>query len=67
MPKQIKIKPFKCGCTEFVTKPNQYESYEIVDGELIYINSETVDEKISLYCRECSKELKNAENLISFQ
>jgi hypothetical protein len=59
------ISPCNCGCTEFVTKPNQYEIYEILDGKLVLTHSEATDEETRLFCRGCAKELKNAKILIS--
>ncbi|MBS4029441.1 MAG: hypothetical protein KGZ58_12495 [Ignavibacteriales bacterium] len=63
--KKKNLKCKSCGCSEFVTKPNQYEVYEVIDDNLKYTHSETVDEETRLFCRDCSKELKNADELIS--
>ena len=52
------IKPCKCGSVEFVTEPNQYDVYELIDGKLEFQHSEDVD-GIKLYCRECGKEFNN--------
>lgn len=51
------IKPCECGSDEFVSKPNQYDIYQIIDGELVLINSKCLDEELLLFCRECSKKL----------
>lgn len=59
------INPCICGCDVFISHPNQYEIYKILDGKLLFTHSETVDEQTKLFCRDCSKELKNAETLIS--
>jgi len=53
------IKPCKCGSVEFVTEPNQYDVYELIDGKLEFQHSENVEEEIKLYCRECCEEFKN--------
>ncbi|MDR1724902.1 MAG: hypothetical protein LBR28_00715 [Bacteroidales bacterium] len=58
------IKACECGSVEFITKPNQYDVYEIIDGKPEFVHSEEVYDKIVLYCRECGKELKNATNYI---
>ncbi len=42
---------------EFITQPNKYEVYKIVNNKLEYQNTEIIGEKINLYCRECSAEL----------
>ncbi len=58
-------KPCNCNCEEFITKPIRYDCYEIIDDKLAYIQTERVDERIRLFCRDCGKELENAEFLIS--
>jgi len=47
-----------CGSKEFITNPIWYEVYEIIDGQLSYIKKELIDEKIDIYCRNCSTKLK---------
>ena len=51
------IKPCKCGSDEFVSKPNRYDSYQIIDGKLELIDSPFTEEKIKLFCRECGERL----------
>jgi hypothetical protein len=58
------IKHCECGSVEFITEPNRYDIYEIIDGRLELYYSENTDEKFKLFCRECGKELKNVENYI---
>lgn len=53
-----------CGGTEFITQPNQCEIYKVINNKLVYVYSETLQEDLRLYCIECSKELKDAKNLI---
>ncbi len=53
--------PCKCGSTEFVSKPNRYDIYQIVDGKLKLINSPFTEDEIKLFCRECGEELLKAE------
>jgi len=52
------MKPCKCGSTEFITNPNSYDIYNIVGNKLEFIKSETIDDKLKFYCRNCSEELK---------
>ena len=59
------IKPCKCGSIDFISKPNRYDVYQIIDGQLEVIDSPFIEEKTKLFCRECSKELVGAENLVS--
>ncbi|MDR1791958.1 MAG: hypothetical protein LBR36_00725 [Bacteroidales bacterium] len=59
-----RIKRCKCGSTEFITEPNQYDVYEIIDGKLEMTHSEDIDDEFKLYCRECSEELENAEDYL---
>ena len=61
--KNIKCK--HCGGKEFISKPNQYDVYVADEDDLELQKSEIVDEKIQLYCRECSEELLNADKLIN--
>ena len=48
----------KCGSNEFITKPNQYDVYQIIDSNLEFQNSEFIDDKEHIYCRDCGKILK---------
>ncbi|GHV35231.1 hypothetical protein FACS1894178_4350 [Bacteroidia bacterium] len=58
------VKPCKCGSFEFITEPNRYDIYEIIDGSLELVNSENTDEEFKLYCRECGEKLKNATDYV---
>jgi hypothetical protein len=60
-----KIKPCNCGSSEFITKPNRYDVYEIINGQLELVSSETTDDELILYCRECGEELKNGADFIT--
>ncbi|MDR1552471.1 MAG: hypothetical protein LBS69_03275 [Prevotellaceae bacterium] len=62
--KNKKIKPCECGSIEFISKPNHYDIYEIIDDKLILTSSDFIDDDEKLYCRECSKELKNGIDFI---
>lgn len=54
--KQIQCK--KCGCKEFITQPNKYDVYEVINGLLQYVQTENIDDEDILYCRECGEILK---------
>lgn len=54
----------KCGCDEFISKPNRYDVYQIIEGRLQLIQSPFTEEEIKLYCRECGEELVGAEELV---
>jgi hypothetical protein len=60
-----KFKPCKCGSIQFISKPNQYDIYEITDTKLELVNSETINDEFILYCRECGEELKNFSDFIT--
>ena len=60
------IKPCKCGSSEFISKPNRYDVYEIENDELVLVDSHYTPDKVRLYCRSCSKELKAAELLVGY-
>jgi hypothetical protein len=55
--KLIKYKCKVCGCEEFISKPLRYDIFEHRDGKLVFIKSETIDEEMELFCRECSEKL----------
>jgi len=52
------IKPCICGSTEFITELNQYDVYELINGNLEFQRSEDVEDEIKIYCRECGKEFR---------
>lgn len=54
----------KCGCDEFLSKPNRYDVYKIIKGRLQLIQPPFTEEEIKLYCRECGEELVGAEELV---
>jgi len=58
------IKPCECGSEEFISNPNRYDSYQIIDGKLELIESLFTEEEIKLFCRECGEELLGAENFL---
>jgi len=49
------IRPCKCGSVEFVTEPNQYDVYKIIDNELELVKTYSTDDDFKLFCRECSE------------
>jgi hypothetical protein len=51
------IKPCKCGSVEFITKPNQYDVYQIIGNKIELIDTLSTEEEIRLFCRECSEEV----------
>ncbi len=50
-----------CGCDEFITNPNKYDIYKIINGKLEFQRSELIDDKIELFCRECSLKLDSLQ------
>jgi len=52
-----KYKCKECGCEEFISKPLQYGIFENQDGKLVFIKSESINEQLELFCRECSQKL----------
>lgn len=44
-----------CGCTEFITQPNKYDVYEVVENKLEYISTENIDDSDVFYCRDCGE------------
>jgi hypothetical protein len=60
-----RTKPCKCGSIEFISEPNRYDVYQIVDGVLELIESPFTEDEVKLFCRECGKELAGADKLVS--
>ena len=44
-----------CGCDEFITTPNKYDIYKIINGKLEFQRSELIEDEIELFCRDCFK------------
>jgi hypothetical protein len=42
-----------CGCDEFITQPNKYDIYRIIDNEPVFQRKELISEKEELLCRNC--------------
>lgn len=61
----MEIKCNACGSQEFVTKPNRYDIYEVINNKLVLSKSVFIEDEIKLFCRECGKDLQNAVDLIS--
>ena len=56
---QNNIKPCKCGSTEFITKPSQYDVYQIIDGKLEMVDTLSTEDNFKLFCRECGEEMNS--------
>ena len=50
------MKPCKCGSTEFVSNLNSYDVFELVDGKLEFIRTESSEDEIHIFCSKCYKE-----------
>ena len=59
------IKSCKCGSIEFVSKPNRYDIYQIINGKLELSESPFMPDEIKLFCRECSEELLGADEFVT--
>ena len=59
----MNLKCKHCGNgSEFITQPNSYEVWAIVNNRLEYQHNEFVAEELKLYCRDCSEELKGIQS-----
>lgn len=47
----------KCGSTEFLTEPNQYDVISFVNGNFNVIRSESTDDEYKVFCQECYEEI----------
>jgi hypothetical protein len=56
----------ECDCEEFVSQPNQYDVFKNNNGKLVFKKSELVNNKLELFCRNCSEKLKFKEDDIKF-
>jgi hypothetical protein len=52
------MKSCRCGLAEFVTNPNSYDVFELVNGKLEFVKRESVNEKENIFCRKCGKKAK---------
>lgn len=57
MKNKKKYKCKDCGCKEFISNPNQYDIFKNKDGKLIFIRTESFDDMLELFCRNCSEKL----------
>jgi hypothetical protein len=51
-------KQCQCGSKEFITEPNSYDVYEVIDDKLEYQKTEMIEDEVKIYCRECGEEMK---------
>lgn len=56
---KIQINTCERGSEEYITQPNAYDIYKIIEGELMFERREQVEEESFLYCRNCGKEINN--------
>jgi hypothetical protein len=52
----------KCGGNEFISEPNKYDVFEGFEGKIRLKSSEYTNEKLVLFCRDCSEVLEFAED-----
>lgn len=50
------MKSCKCGSTEFISSPNSYDVFELVDGKLRFIRTEASEDETHVFCSKCYKE-----------
>ena len=62
MQDHAKISCAQCGAEEFITPPNAYDCYQVVNGELCWQKSELIDAKFQLHCRECGARMHTTAN-----
>lgn len=60
----MEIKCNTCGSQEFITTPNRYDIYEVINNKLVLSESVFIEDEIRLFCRECGEDLQNAVDLI---
>lgn len=49
----------KCGSKEFVTQPNTYDVYELIEGEMCFMSNELTNEEECYYCRDCGEQFND--------
>ena len=59
MKNKDEIKCQECGGQEFITIPNRYDVYVVIDAKLELIDSLQAEGEVyrELYCRDCSEKL----------
>lgn len=58
----------KCGAGEFITEPNQYDVLFFSAGQFDIRRSESFDDYLKIFCRECASEVDDdAAEKIKFQ
>ncbi|WP_027002836.1 hypothetical protein [Hugenholtzia roseola] len=55
-----------CACQEFISRPSLYDIFEHQEGKLVFVKSEIMEEKIELFCRECSEKLDFDQTDLTF-
>jgi hypothetical protein len=50
-----------CGCEEFITQPDEYGVYRIIEGKLAFQSTELIDDELKYACRDCGKEYSEDE------
>ena len=52
------ISKCSCGSEEFVSNPDRYSTYKLIDGKLEFQKSEIINSEDVISCRECGKKLQ---------
>ncbi len=61
-----KYKCKECGCQEFISSPNRYDIFEVIDEKIVLQKTEFTDDELILYCRDCSAKLEFDENDVKY-
>jgi DNA-directed RNA polymerase subunit RPC12/RpoP len=62
----MEYKCTECGCEEFISQPDQYSIFENKNGILVFKKAELLNDKLELFCRECSEKLEFKEEDVKF-
>jgi len=55
----------ECGSEEFITQPNAYDVYKLINEKLEFVSQEFVEGETILRCRVCGNEYKTESLFMS--
>ncbi len=62
----MNLKCKNCGSYEFISKPNRYDVFKSDGKKIQFQRSELINEKLDLYCRNCSEKIEINKNYVKY-
>lgn len=44
-----------CGNTEFISKPNRYDVINVINNQVVIVDTELIENETDIYCRSCGE------------